>query len=173
MKKKNTINLVLSAFLIIAFVICTYFFSTLNQTATVQSVINALVTAVFGLILFYATRVGDGKPVKRFSLATLIILDLPALYILLTSLAPGLPLGDLLGSNQMVVYLAGVALGYGIPYTFLSGFEIAVEEEAEGFIEGGLLEEIESADEISEDAPTEETTEETVDTQDEATDSEE
>lgn len=181
MKKKNTINLVLSAFLIIAFVICTYFFSTLNQTATVQNVINALVTAVFGLILFYATRVGDGKPVKRFSLATLIILDLPALYILLTSLAPGLPLGDLLGSNQMVVYLAGVALGYGIPYTFLSGFEIVTEEEAEGFIEGGILEEIESANEISEDAPeeevpeetTEEVTEETVDTQDETTDSQE
>ena len=173
MKKKNTINLVLSAFLIIAFVICTYFFSALNQTDTVQSVINALVTTVFGLILFYATRVGDGKPVKRFSLATLIILDLPALYIILTSFATGLPLGDYFGNNEMVLYLAGVALGYGIPYTFLSGFEIAVEEEAEGFIEGGLLEEIESVNEISEDAPTEETTEETVDTQDEATDSEE
>ena len=173
MKKKNTINLVLSAFLIIAFVICTYFFSTLNQTDTVQSVINALVTAVFGLILFYATRVGDGKPVKRFSLATLLILDLPALYIILTSFATGLPLGDYFGDNKMVLYLAGVALGYGIPYTFLSGFELAVEEEAEGFIEGGLLEEIESANEISKDAPTEETTEETVDTQDEATDSEE
>lgn len=172
MKKKNTINLVLSAFLIIAFVICTYFFSTLNQTDTVQSVINALVTAVFGLILFYATRVGDGKPVKRFSLATLIILDLPALYIILTSLAPGLPLGDLFGGNQMVVYLAGVALGYGIPYTFLSGFEIAVEEDAEGFIEGGLLEEIESANEVPEE--TEETElEETTDTQEETESTEE
>lgn len=173
MKKKNTINLVLSAFLIIAFVICTYFFSTLNQTATVQSVINALVTAVFGLILFYATRVGDGKPVKRFSLATLIILDLPALYILLTSLAPGLPLGDLLGSNQMVVYLAGVALGYGIPYTFLSGFEIAVEDEAEGFIEGGLMEEIESANEVPEETEETENSDETTDTQEETENTEE
>ena len=173
MKKKNTINLVLSAFLIIAFVICTYFFSTLNQTDSVQSVINALVTAVFGLILFYATRVGDGKPVKRFSLATLIILDLPALYILLTSLAPGLPLGDLLGSNQMVVYLAGVALGYGIPYTFLSGFEIAVEDEAEGFIEGRLMEEIESANGVPEETEETENSDETTDTQEETENTEE
>ncbi|MGN1131894.1 MAG: hypothetical protein ACI4RL_03235 [Ruminococcus sp.] len=177
MKKKNTINLVLSAFLIIAFIICTYFFSTLNQTDTVQNVINALVTAVFGLILFYATRVGDGKPVKRFSLATLIILDLPALYIILTSLAPGLPLGDYFGSNQMVVYLAGVALGYGIPYTFLSGFEIVTEEEAEGFIEGGIMEEINAVNEISQDVPEEEVieeeTEETAEPQSETADTQE
>ena len=147
MKKKNTINLVLSAFLIIAFVICTYFFSTLNQTDSVQSVINALVTAVFGLILFYATRVGDGKPVKRFSVATLIIMVLPSLYILLTSLAPSLPLGDTLGNSSIVVYLAGVALGYGIPYTFLSGFEVEREEEEEGNVEGGIMEEIDATDE--------------------------
>ncbi len=142
MKKKNTLNLILSAFLIMAFVVCTYFFSTLNQADTVQNVINVLVTAVFGLILFYATRVGDGKPVRRFSLATLIILDLPALYIILTSLAPGLPLGDILGESQLVIYLAGVALGYGIPYTFLSGFEIAPEEDAETFVDGGIMDEI-------------------------------
>ena len=132
MKKKNTINLILSAFLVIAFIVCTYFFSTLNQTTTVQNVINALVTVVFGLILFYATRVGDGKPVKRFSVATLIIMVLPSLYILLTSLAPSLPLGDTLGNSSIVVCLAGVALGYGIPYTFLSGFEVEREEEEEG-----------------------------------------
>ena len=147
MKKKNTINLILSAFLVIAFIVCTYFFSTLNQTTTVQNVINALVTVVFGLILFYATRVGDGKPVKRFSLATLIIMVLPSLYILPTSLAPSLPLGDTLGNSSIVVYLAGVALGYGIPYTFLSGFEVEREEEEEGNVEGGIIEEIDATDE--------------------------
>ena len=147
MKKKNTINLILSAFLVIAFIVCTYFFSTLNQTTTVQNVINALVTVVFGLILFYATRVGDGKPVKRFSVATLIIMVLPSLYILLTSLAPSLPLGDTLGNSSIVVYLAGVALGYGIPYTFLSGFEVEREEEEEGNVEGGIMEEIDATDE--------------------------
>ena len=146
MKKKNTINLILSAFLVIAFIVCTYFFSTLNQTTTVQNVINALVTVVFGLILFYATRVGDGKPVKRFSVATLIIMVLPSLYILLTSLAPSLPLGDTLGNSSIVVYLAGVALGYGIPYTFLSGFEVEREEE-EGNVVGGIIEEIDATDE--------------------------
>lgn len=151
MKNKNTLNLVLSAFLVIAFVVCTYFFTTLNQTATVQNTINIIVTAVFGLILFYATRVGDGKPVKRFSLATLILLDVPALYIVLTSLAPGLPLGSFFGESQLVIYLAGVALGYGIPYTFLSGFEIVAEDEAEGFIEGGIMDEISAEDDTEED----------------------
>ena len=77
----------------------------------------------------------------------------------------------------MVVYLAGVALGYGIPYTFLSGFEIVTEEEAEGFIEGGILEEIESANEFSQDAPeeevTEEVTEETADAQEETAETQE
>lgn len=147
MNKKNTINLILSAFLVIAFIVCTYFFSTLNQATTVQSVINALVTVVFGLILFYATRVGDGKPVKRFSVVTLIIMVLPSLYILLTSLAPTLPLGDTLGSSSIVVCLAGVALGYGIPYTFLSGFEVEKEEAEEGNVEGGIMEEIDATDE--------------------------
>ena len=144
MNKKNTINLILSAFLVIAFIVCTYFFSTLNQTTTVQNAINALVTVLFGLILFYATRVGDGKPVKRFSVVTLIIM---VLYILLTSLAPTLPLGDTLGNSSIVVCLAGVALGYGIPYTFLSGFEVEREEVKEGNVEGGIMEEIDATDE--------------------------
>ena len=147
MKKKNTINLILSAFLVIAFIVCTYFFSTVTPAISVHNVINALVTVVFGLILFYATRVGDGKPVKRFSVATLIIMVLPSLYILLTSLAPSLPLGDTLGNSSIVVYLAGVALGYGIPYTFLSGFEVEREEEEEGNVEGGIIEEIDATDE--------------------------
>lgn len=134
MKNKTTINLILSAFLIIAFVACTYFFSTLNQPETIQSMINTIVAAVFGLILFYATRVGDGKPVKRFSIATLLILDLPAFYLILSSVAPALPLGETFGSNALVITLAGVALGYGIPYTFLSGFEMTEEEEVEAFL---------------------------------------
>ncbi len=145
-KKKNTINLILSAFLVIAFIVCTYFFSTLNQTSTVQNALTTL-TVVFGLILFYATRVGDGKPVKRFSVVTLIIMVLPSLYILLTSLAPTLPLGDTLGNSLIVVCLAGVALGYGIPYTFLSGFEVEREEVEEGNVEGGIMEEIDATDE--------------------------
>lgn len=160
MNKKNTINLVLSAFLVIAFIVCSYFFSTLNQTETVQNVINILVTTVFGLILFYATRVGDGKPVKRFSVATLIIMVLPSLYILLTSLSPSLPLGETLGSNTIVTYLAGVALGYGIPYTFLSGFEIEKETETTSVVEGGIMEEISSVEEETEEI---EETEETSD----------
>lgn len=163
MKKKTTINLILSAFLIIAFVACTYFFSTLNQTDTVQGMINALVTAVFGLILFYATRVGDGKPVKRFSVATLIILDLPALYLILASIAPSLPLGETFGSNALVVTLAGVALGYGIPYTFLSGFEMTEDEETDMLVESGIMEELAEKEETAEETTEEvEKTEETV-----------
>lgn len=152
MKKKNTINLILSAFLITAFVICTYFFSTLGLTGTAQAVVEALVTVVFGVILFYATRVGEGQPIRRFSLATLIILDLPALYILLCSIATNLPLGETLSANPLVIYLAGAALGYGIPYTFLSGFEIAPDEEAEGFVEGGILEEMDDIEDEADDS---------------------
>ena len=73
----------------------------------------------------------------------------------------------------MVVYLSGVALGYGIPYTFLSGFEIAVEDEAEGFIEGGLMEEIESANEVPEETEETENSDETTDTQEETENTEE
>jgi hypothetical protein len=146
MKKKNTVNLILSAFLITAFVVCTYFFSTLGLTGTAQAVVEALVTVVFGVILFYATRVGEGKPIRRFSIATLIILDLPALYILLCGIATNLPLGETLSANKLVIYLAGAALGYGIPYTFLSGFELAPEDDADGVVEGGILEEMEEAD---------------------------
>ena len=128
MNKKSTINLILSAFLVTAFVVCTYFFSTIGLTGNSQKVCNILITVVFGFVLFYATRVGEGKAVFRFSLPTLIILDIPVIYILLTSLATGLPLSEFLGASDIVVRLAGVSLGYGIPYTFLSGFEIQEEE---------------------------------------------
>ena len=117
-----------------------------DMTSSEQEMMS-FVSVVFGLILFYATRVGDGKPVKRFSVVTLIIMVLPSLYILLTSLAPTLPLGDTLGNSSIVVCLAGVALGYGIPYTFLSGFEVEREEVEEGNVEGGIMEEIDATDE--------------------------
>ena len=132
--KKNTSNLIFSAFLVIAYIICTFFFVGLikSSTALSETVKSLLVTAVFvifGLILFYATRVGDGKQIRRFSLSTLIIMDLPAIYIILASVASGLPFSTEIASCPEVVYFAGVALGYGIPYTFLSGYEIDIPEE--------------------------------------------
>ena len=132
--KKNTSNLIFSAFLVIAYIICTFFFVGLikSSTALSETLKSLLVTAVFvifGLILFYATRVGDGKQIRRFSLSTLIIMDLPAIYIILASVASGLPFSTEIASCPEVVYFAGVALGYGIPYTFLSGYEIDIPEE--------------------------------------------
>lgn len=144
--KRDTINLFFSAFLIIAFIVCAHFFSqfTSSLTAVVGTIISVLLYVVFGLLLFYATRVGDGKAVKRFSLVTLIILVLPSLYIIIASLAPGMPLNDVFASTNggvsMIVAFAGVALGYGIPYTFLSGFEIAEDEAEEPVAESGVLE---------------------------------
>ena len=95
-KNKDTSNLIFSAFLVIAFIICAYFCSILIQdsstfTDTFKLLAMSLMYAVFGLVLFYATRVGDGKQVKRFSLATLIIMVLPALYIIIAGLVPNLP----------------------------------------------------------------------------------
>ena len=81
--KKEHINLFFSAFLIIAFIVCANFFA--QFTATMDTIPGQLITvavyAVFGLLLFYATRVGDGKAIKRFSPLTLIILVLPSLLI--------------------------------------------------------------------------------------------
>lgn len=149
MNKKSTINLILSAFLVTAFVVCTYFFSTIGLTGNAQKICNILITVVFGLVLFYATRVGEGRAVFRFSLPTLLILDLPVIYILLTGLASGLPLAEYLGGSEMVLVLAGVSLGYGIPYTFLSGFELQEEEadEEEEDTEGSDEDEPAEADE--------------------------
>lgn len=157
--KNDTINLFFSAFLILAFVVCAHFFSNfaLGQSNTLANVIQLLVYAVFGLLLFYATRVGDGKPVKRFSPLTLIIMVLPALYIMVASLASGMPLHDnfVLGDSlSLVTTLAAVAFGYGIPYSFLSGYEIADDEvEAENkIVEGGLEADLQEADSESEEA---------------------
>mgnify|MGYP000172780420 CR=1 FL=1 len=55
---------------------------------------------------------------------------LPSLYIIVASLAPGLPLYDVFSNANgsglsVIVTLASFALGYGIPFSFLSGFEVA------------------------------------------------
>ena len=147
--KRDTINLFFSAFLIIAFIVCAHFFSQYASALSqpLGSIIPILVYAVFGLLMFYATRVGDGKAVKRFSLVTLIVMVLPSLYIIVASLAPGLPLYDVFSNANgsglsVIVTLASIALGYGIPYSFLSGFEVAddeaVEEETGNPVQGGI-----------------------------------
>lgn len=181
--KRDTINLFFSAFLILAFIVCAHFFSQFTQTlqATTGAIISILVFVVFGLLVFYATRVGDGKPVKRFSLVTLIVLIIPSLYIIVASLAPGLPLNDVFAANgsgiSVIVTLASIALGYGIPYTFLSGYEITADDEEiaadendkilEGGVEADLIDEEsdeaeleidESADEDADEAEAEEET---------------
>ena len=138
--KKETLNLVLSAFLILGYIVCTYFFLTMAATApALEPYVQVLVFLVFGLVVFYATRIGDGKQVKRFSLATLLILDVPALYVILASFLPNMPLHGFianLGGTTALQYsplliLACIALGYGIPYTFLSGYEEKTQEDEE------------------------------------------
>ena len=163
MKKtnRNKVNIIFSSFLVIGYIICTYFFSTLASQVggAWGSVIQALILVVFGLLLFYATRVGEGRQVKRFSLAVLLLVVVPSLYIILAALIPGMPLHDMLapsaslmgdlGSPKIIFSLACVALGYGIPYTFFSGYEIKEEEDieeeiekTEQMLEGGLAEEL-------------------------------
>lgn len=129
--KNAKINTFFSAFLIIAYVICSYFFADFAMGITsqvVRSLVFILIFVIFGLLVFYATRVGEGKPVKRFSLVTLLVLDIPALYIVVASVAKGLPFHDQIADNTVILFLAAIALGYGIPYTFLSGFELVPEE---------------------------------------------
>lgn len=139
--KRETLNLVLSAFLILGYIVCTYFFLTVAASAAPQlePYVQVLVFLVFGLVVFYATRIGDGKQVKRFSIATLIVLDIPALYAILAYFMPKMPLHGFianLGGTTALAYspvliLACIALGYGLPYTFLSGYEEKTEDEAE------------------------------------------
>lgn len=168
--KRDTINLFFSAFLIIAFIVCAHFFSQYASALSqpLGSIIPILVYAVFGLLVFYATRVGDGKAVKRFSLVTLIVMVLPSLYIIVASLAPGLPLYDVFSNANgsglsVIVTLASIALGYGIPYSFLSGFEVAgdeaVEEETSNHpVHGGIEADL-ADDENAEDTAFEESEE--------------
>lgn len=172
--KRENINLFLSAFLVIAFIICAYFFTqfTANLDTILAQIINIAIYVVFGLLIFYATRVTDGEPIKRFSLATLLVMVVPSLYIIIASLAKFMPLNsffaaDASGAVSVITALAAVAFGYGIPYTFLSGFEVAPEfdeegepEVLEGGVEADILENADEADEAVEE--TEEVAEETV-----------
>lgn len=199
--KANKINIVFSSFLVIGYIICTYFFTLLaSQVAGVWgSILQILILTIFGLLLFYATRVGEGKQVKRFSLAVLLLIDLPAFYIILASLVPSLPLHDYIATTNpvtsmigntslstpsVVLMMACIALGYGIPYTFFAGYEMkeeneVIEAEAETVVEGGIAEELaetekeaaESAEETAEAAEeaAETTAEEAVDAAEEAT----
>lgn len=144
--KREKLNLFFSAFLLIGFIVCTYFFMTLaNQVPTVAGmIIKVVVYVLFGLLLFYATRVGDGTPIKRFSPIILVVLDIPALYIILATFATGFPFNAALANQPIVMLFASVALGYGLPYTFLSGFELKSDEAVEEApVSGGIKEELE------------------------------
>lgn len=131
-RKKEAINMFFSAFLVMAYIVCSYFLLQLAYKMTnitfVQIAIIALMT-IFGLFLVYATRVGDGKQVKRFSPSVLILMVLPSIYVISAFFAVGLPLHDQIFNTEQVLYLASVTLGYSIPYTFTSGFELVTEEE--------------------------------------------
>lgn len=165
MKKssREKLNLFFSSFLVIGYIICSYFFMTLTSKVSsgMANLISVVVFVLFGLIVFYATRVGEGVPVKRFSPIILCILDIPALFIIIASLAPAFPLHDALATEpRYVMMLACIALGYGIPYTFLSGFELKedIDEEAieNALVEGGIAEELAEADEVASETDVEE-----------------
>lgn len=184
--KRDTINLFFSAFLIIAFIVCAHFFTMFARTLsqTIGSLISILIYAVFGFLVFYATRVGEGKAIKRFSLVTLIVLVLPSLYIIIASLAPGMPFNNVFASvsetPSVIVTLACIALGYGLPYTFLSGFEIAQEDAPvldatdSTVVEGGIEADITKTEETAVEAEDETADEDTAKSEDNTeTDSEE
>ena len=150
--KQEKVNLLFSAVLIIAFVLCSYFFSTVAITLASpwDNIVTKLIYVVFGLFLFYATRVGDGKLVFRFSLPSLIFVILPTLYIMVAQSVTVLPFNAQIASSSVITVLSAVAFGYGLPYTFVSGFELDnsdsnIEElsDEETEIEGQIEEQIE------------------------------
>lgn len=170
---RNKINLVFSSFLVIGYVICTYFFSQLADQVGggVGNLIRSLILVLFGLLLFYATRVGEGKQVRRFSIAVLLLLVVPCIYIIAASFASFLPFHDQLAPvtavadgaksaqfQPLILMLACIGLGYGVPYTFLAGYEIdapkddAEPEEAEA---DEPVEEVEAQPEAEAEAPAE------------------
>lgn len=159
-KRKDTSNLIFSAFLITAFVICSYFFNlviqdSLNVDTVWKNLLRLSIFVIFGLLLFYATRIGDGKQIKRFSISTLILMDLPALYIIVASAWDVLPFHTEIASCTAISFLAAVVLGYGIPYTFLSGYEqeLPTEEEDNDLDEDENKDETDEFDEdLDEDA---------------------
>lgn len=121
-----------SAFLVVAYVICSYFIIQLASSVTNANAYSAIMLAIvffFGIMLFYATRVGDGKQVLRFSPSVLCLIVLPSLYVVCAYYAVGLPLHEKLVNSSVIMYLAAVSLGYGIPYTFTSGFEMVAAED--------------------------------------------
>lgn len=176
--KRNKINIIFSSFLVIGYIVCTYFFSSLASqlSGTLGTLIQILMLLIFGLLLFYATRVGEGRQVRRFSLAVLLLIDLPALCIILIALIPSLPLHDAiapqsamammglggLSAPSIILSMACVALGYGLPYTFFAGYEMKEDDdetaEETAPVEGGIAEELseteaeENAEEIAETA---------------------
>lgn len=156
-RKKDAANMFFSAFLVFAYVVCSYFLLQFITTLTNQTLVESLVVlivAVFGLLLFYATRVGDGKQILRFSPSVLILIVLPAIYVISAYFAVGLPLHTQIANNATLIYLAAVALGYGIPYTFTSGFELVSAEDV--FFPKDDEEETEEADESEKTEETEE-----------------
>ena len=149
--KKSTsekINLIFSAFLIFAFIICTYFIGSYSSTIAndvLRNAVPVILFIVFGLFLFYATRVGDGKPVYRVSAAVLLLIVCPSLYILLAYLLEALPLHEQIATyGDTMTKIAAVALGYGLPYSFVSGFELAYDD-AEETIEDDMNQDFEES----------------------------
>ena len=160
--KRNTINLIFSAFLVIGYIVCTYFFATLAKQVggSEGKWIQIAILLVFGLLLFYATRVGEGKQIRRFSLPVLVLLDIPCIYIIAASMLKKLPFNEQLAATDgvfpMILMLAVIALGYGIPYTFLSGYEMQFEEadeaeEEDSIVKGGIAEELAEAEKDDDD----------------------
>lgn len=134
MKKRNkeALNMFFSTFIVAAYVICCYFILQLASTVTNQNLYSAVtigLVVIFGGMLFYATRVGDGKQVLRFSPSVLIMMILPSVYVISAFFAVGLPLHQQITNNSVIIYIAAVVLGYGIPYSFTSGFEMVSAED--------------------------------------------
>lgn len=150
--KRDNFNLFISAFLITAYIVCAFFFIGFakTQTGIAQPLIVALSIILFGGILFYATRVGEGRIVTRFSIFTLLFLVVPALFLILVYVFRIMPVYSFVEDNNFIFTLACVAFGYGLPYTFISGFETALpetEEVAEEEFEDTILKDIEADEE--------------------------
>lgn len=131
-RNKEALNMFFSAFMVVAYVICCYFIIQLSSTmtnVTLQTGVTIVLVIFFGVMLFYATRVGDGKQIVRFSPSVLILMVLPSLYAICAFFAVGLPLHAQITENSVIMYLAAVTLGYGLPYTFTSGFEMVDAED--------------------------------------------
>ena len=131
-RKREALNMFFSAFLVIAYVVCSYFVMQLASSVTNQKAYSGIllgIVTLFGTLLFYATRVGDGKQVIRFSPSVLVLIVLPAVYLICAFYAVGLPLHEKLQNASIVMYLACVSLGYGLPYTFTSGFEMVAAKD--------------------------------------------